>query len=122
MQEEVEGRNFSKGTICFSGETPRDTYRLLYGDIICDFRSHSKEAVVHAGMDGFHKTLVAGVAVTTTHASTMLILNREIVVHSGMNDFHMLLVSGVAVTVTHVSAILTVNRDKKCEIYLELSR
>ena len=68
VQEEVEGRNVLKVTIWFSGETPGDTYWPLDGDTSRDFRSHSKEVVVHAGMDNFHVCLVAGVAVTATHA------------------------------------------------------
>ena len=66
MQEEVEGRNFLKVTICFSGETLRDTDRPLDGDTRGDFRSHSEEVVVHSGMDEFHRRLVASVAVTAT--------------------------------------------------------
>ena len=77
MQEEVEGRNVSKVTILFSGETPGDTDRPLYGDTRGDFRSHSKEVVVHTGMDDFHRRLVAGVAVTATHASAILTVNRD---------------------------------------------
>ena len=77
MQEEAEGRNVSKVTICFSGETPGDTYRPLDGDTIGGFRSHSKEVVVHSGMYDFHRRLVAGVAVTATHASALLTVNRD---------------------------------------------
>ena len=75
VQEEVEGWNFSKVTICFSGETPGDIDRPLdrytRGDFIShikenwrfprdgdtrgDFRSHSEEVVIHAGMDDFHR-------------------------------------------------------------------
>ena len=66
-----------KVTTCFSGETPRDTDRPLYGDTRGDFRSHSEEVVVHAGMDDFHRRLVASVAVTTTHASDTLTINRD---------------------------------------------
>ena len=51
VQEEVEGQNASKVTICFSGETPGDTYRPLDGDTRGDFRSHSNEVVLHVGMD-----------------------------------------------------------------------
>ena len=58
VQEELEGRNFSKVTICFSGDTSMDTYRPLDGDTRGDFGSHSKEVVVHAGMDDFHRLLV----------------------------------------------------------------
>ena len=76
MQEEVEKRNVSKVTICFSGETPGDTDRPLDGDTRGDFRSHSKEVVVHAGMEKFNRRLVAGVAVTVTQASAILIVNR----------------------------------------------
>ena len=77
MQEEVEGRNVSKVIICFSGETPRDTYLPLDGDIRGDYRSHSKEVVVHAGMNGFHRRLVDGVAVTAKHVSAILTVNRD---------------------------------------------
>ena len=75
MQEDVEGWNVSKVAICFSGETPGDTDRPLNGDTRGDFRSHSEEVVVHAGMEDFHRRLVAGVAVTGTHVSAILILN-----------------------------------------------
>ena len=47
VQEEVEGRNVSKVTICFSGKTPVDIDLPLDGDTICDFKSHSNEVVVH---------------------------------------------------------------------------
>ena len=77
VQEELEGRNVSKVTICFSGETPGDAYLPLYGDTRGDFRSHSKEVVVHAGMDYFHMHLVAGVAVTTTCTSAIFTVNRN---------------------------------------------
>ena len=69
-------------------------------------------------MDNFHRSIVAGIAVTATHASAILTVNREVVVHAGMNDFHRRLVAGVAVTTANLSAILTVNRDKKREISL----
>ena len=72
MQEEVEGRNFLKVTICFSWETPGDTDYPLDGDTRGDFISYSEEVVVHAGMDNLHRRLVAGVAgvsVTATHVS-----------------------------------------------------
>ena len=77
MQEEVEGRNVSKATIWFSGETPGYTDLLLDGDTIGDFRSYSKEVVVHAGMDDFHRRLVAGVAATATQALAILNVNRD---------------------------------------------
>ena len=77
MQEEVEGWNLSKVTIYFSGETPGDTYFALDGDTRGDLRSHSKEVVVHAGMENLHSRLVAGVAVTATHASDILTVNRD---------------------------------------------
>ena len=76
VQEEVEGRKFSKVTICFSGETPIDTDCPLDGDIIGDFRSHHKGVVVHAGMDDFHRRILAGIAVTATHAPAILTVNR----------------------------------------------
>ena len=41
-----------------------------------DFKSHSKEVVVHGGMDSFHRRLVSGVAVAATHAPTILTVNR----------------------------------------------
>ena len=76
MQEEVEGRNFLKVTLCFSWEAPGDIDLPLYGDTRGDFRSHSKEVVFHAGTDDFHRLIVSGVAVTTTHASAILTVNR----------------------------------------------
>ena len=76
MQEEVEGRNVSKITICFSWETPGDTDLPLDGDTRVYFRSRSKEVVVHSGMDEFHRFLVAGISVTATHASAILNVNR----------------------------------------------
>ena len=110
-----------KVKICFSGETPIDTDLLLDGDTRGDFGSHNKEVVVHAGMDDFHRRLVAGIAVTATHASAILTVNREVVVHAGIKKFHRRIVAGVAVTTTHASAILAVNRDKKREILLAVS-
>ena len=77
VQEEVEGRNVSKVRIFFSGESPIDIYRPLDGDTRGDFGSHSEEVVVHAGMDNFHRSLVAGVAITATHASSILTVNRD---------------------------------------------
>ena len=77
MQGEVEERNISKVTICFSGETPGDTDRPLDEDTRGEFRSHIKEVVFHAGMEKFHTRIVAGVAVITTHASSILTLNRD---------------------------------------------
>ena len=77
VQEEVEGRNFSKVIICFSQETPIYTDRPLDGDIRGGFRSHNKEVVVHAIMDDFHRRLVAGIAVTTTHVLAILTVNRD---------------------------------------------
>ena len=76
MQEEVEGQNISKVTICFSGETTGDTDCPLDGDTIGDFRSHNKEVVFHAGVDELHRRLVTGVAITATHVSAILTLNR----------------------------------------------
>ena len=64
MQEEAEERNVSKVKICFSGQTPGDTDLPLDGDTRGEFRSHSKEVVVHAGMDNFHRLLVAGYLTT----------------------------------------------------------
>ena len=116
VQEEVEGRNVSKVKICFSGETPIDTDRPLDGDTRGEFGSHNEEVVVHAGMDNFHRRFVAGVAVTATHPSAILNINRGVVFHAGMNDFQRCIVAGVAVTATHASVILTINRDKKREI------
>ena len=77
MQAELEGRNVSKVKICFSGETPGDTYRPLDGDTKGGFRSHSEEVVVHAGMDNFHRSLVSGVAVTATYLSAILTVDRD---------------------------------------------
>ena len=121
MQEEVEGQNVSKVTICFPGETSGDIDRPLDGDNKGDFRSHIEEVVFHAGMGDLHRHLIADVAVTATHASYILTVNREVVVHADMDDFHRRLVAGVAVTAKNVSAILTVNRDKKREISLAVS-
>ena len=78
MQEEVEGRNFSRVKICFSMDTPRDTYRPLDGYSRGDFRSHREEVFIHSGMDDFRMRLVAGVAVTATHSSAILTVNTEI--------------------------------------------
>ena len=36
-----------------------------------------EEVVVHAGVDNFHRHLVAGVSVTATHASAILTVNRD---------------------------------------------
>ena len=77
MQEEVEGRNVSKVKICFSGETPGDTDRTLDGDNRGEFRSNRNEVVVHAGMDDFHRRLVAGVDVTAIDASAIFTVNRD---------------------------------------------
>ena len=77
MQEKVEGQNILKVTICFSGEIPEDTDRPLYGNTRGDFRINSKEVVVHIGIEDFHRHLVAGVAVTATHASAILTVNRD---------------------------------------------
>ena len=76
VQEEVEGRNVLKVTICFYRETPKDTNHPLDGDTIGESRSHSKEVVVHAGMDDFNRRLVDGVAVTAACASDILTVNR----------------------------------------------
>ena len=77
VQEEVEERNVLKVTLRFPGETPRDTYLPLDGDNRGDFRSHSKELFVHAGMEDFHMHLVAGVAVTAKRASAILTVNID---------------------------------------------
>ena len=77
MQEKKEGQNVSNVTICFSGDTPGDTDRPIDGDTRGDFRSHSGEVVIHAGMENLHRSLVAGVAVTATHASVILTVNRD---------------------------------------------
>ena len=77
VQEEIEGQNVPKVTICFTGETPGDTYHPIDGYTRGDFRSHSKEVVVHAVMGTFHRRIVSGVAVTTTHASAILTVNRD---------------------------------------------
>ena len=77
VQEEVEGRNVLKVTICFYGDTPKDTDLPLDGYARGDFRIHSKEVVIHSGMDDFHRRLVAGVAVTTTSVSAILTVNRD---------------------------------------------
>ena len=72
-------------------------------------------------MYDLHRRLVAGVAITATHASAILTINREVLIHVCMNKFHRRLVAGVSVTATHVSPILTINRDKKREILLAVS-
>ena len=77
MQEEKEGKNVSKVTICFSGDTPGDTDHPLDGDTSGDFRSHIDEVVVHSGMDDFHRHLIAGVTVTTTRVSAIFTVNRD---------------------------------------------
>ena len=65
-----------KVTIYFYGETPRDIDRPLDGDTRGDFRSHSKEVVVHASMDDFHRRLVSGVTVTAACVLAILTVNR----------------------------------------------
>ena len=65
-----------KVTICFSVDTPGDTYLPLDGDNRGDFRSHKEEVVVHAGMEKFHRCLVADIAVTAKLASAILTVNR----------------------------------------------
>ena len=77
MQEEVEGQNVSKAIIRLSRETHGDTDRPLDGDTIGDFRSHSEEVVFHAGIDDFHRRLVAGVDVTAIDASAIFTVNRD---------------------------------------------
>ena len=77
VQEEVDGRDVLKVTICFSGETLRDIDRPLDGDTRGDLRSHIDEVSIHAGMDDFHRRLVAGVAITATCASAILTVNRD---------------------------------------------
>ena len=77
MQEEVEGWNFAKVTICFSGETLIDTDLPLDADTRGDFGSHNEEVVVHAGKDNLHRRLVAGISVTATHVSAILTVNRD---------------------------------------------
>ena len=42
-----------------------------------NFRSHSKEVVVHAGMYNLQRRLVSSVAVTATHVSAILTVNRD---------------------------------------------
>ena len=66
-----------KVKVCFSGESPIDTDLPLDGDTRGDFRSHSKEVVVHAGMDNFRRRLISGVDVTATHVSVILTVNRD---------------------------------------------
>ena len=77
VQEEVDGQILSKVKICLSRKTPGDTDRTLYGYNRGDFRSHSKDLFVHSGIDEFHRRLVAGVAVTATHVSDILTVNRD---------------------------------------------
>ena len=66
-----------KVTLCFSGETPVDTDYPIYGDTICDFRSHSQEVAVHTGMDYFQRRIVSGIAVTAARASSIFTINRD---------------------------------------------
>ena len=66
-----------KVTICFSEETPVDTNLPLYGYTTCDFRSHSEEVFILAGMNDFHRRIVAGIAVTATRVSAILNVNRD---------------------------------------------
>ena len=42
-----------------------------------EFRIQIEEAVVHAGIDNFHRRLVYGVDVTATRASVILTINRD---------------------------------------------
>ena len=112
-QEEVEGRNFSKVTICFYGETPGDTYRQLDGDTRGDFRIHRKEVVVHAGIDDFHRRLVAGVSVTATHASAILTINRE--------KKHEISLSVSSKDKKREILLAVSSKDKKREILLEVN-
>ena len=77
MRKEVEEWILSKLTACFSGETHGDTYLPLDGDTRGDIRSHSKEVVVHVGMDDFHRRIVLGVDDTTTYVSAILAVNRD---------------------------------------------
>ena len=65
-----------KVTKCLSGETPGDTYHPLDGDTRGEFRCHSKEVVVYAGMENLHRRLVSSLDVTTAHASVILNVNR----------------------------------------------
>ena len=66
-----------KVTTCFSGETPGDTDLQLDGDTRGDFRRHSEEVVVHAGMEDFHRRLVSSASVNATHSSAILTVNRD---------------------------------------------
>ena len=66
-----------KVTICFSEETPVDTNLPLYGYTTGDFRSHSEEVFILAGMNDFHRRIVAGIAVTATRVSAILTVNRD---------------------------------------------
>ena len=77
MQEEVEGRNLLKVTICFSGETTEDTDLSLDGDTRGEFRSHNEEVVVHTCMADFHRSIVAGVDIIMALASSILSVNRD---------------------------------------------
>ena len=77
VQEEVEGRNVSKAAIFFSGETPIDTDRTLDRCTRGDFGSHNKEVVVHTGMGDCHRHILADIAVTATHESYILTVNRD---------------------------------------------
>ena len=59
--------------------------RLVAGIVVTATRASAiltvnREVVVHAGMDDFHRLLVAGVAcvaVTATHVSAILTVNRD---------------------------------------------
>ena len=48
----------------------------LDGDTRGDFESHNKELFVNAGMEDFHRCLVAGIAITATNVSAILTVNR----------------------------------------------
>ena len=47
------------------------------GCIGCLCPSSYDEVVLHSDMDDFHRRLVAGVAITATHASDILTVNRD---------------------------------------------
>ena len=90
VQEEVEGRDVSKVTLCFSRKTPGDTDLQLDEDNRGNFRRHSEEVVVHAGMRDFHRRLVSSTSVNATHAPAILAVNidkkREILLAVSSKD------------------------------------
>ena len=113
MQEEVEGQNVSKLKICFSGETLIDIDLPLDGDNRGDFGSHNGEVVVHAGMDNLHRRLVAGIAVTATHVSAILTVNRD--------KKREILLAVISKDKKREILLAVISKDRKREISLSVS-